>query len=201
MLAERATLRDLLHVDLELIPALGAQDDPFAHEAASFPVAPKRFHFTAYGSYYPIDGIRRDIHGKDGPDTMEARPRKGDGRGGTILLVEDSDVVREVIARMLDGGGFTVLQASCGEDALSISRSGDVSIDLILTDIVMPGMSGLELADLIEEERPGFPVLFMTGYSEEAVEGKSISGGNRKWIPKPFTQGEIVAKARKILSR
>jgi len=132
---------------------------------------------------------------------MEARSRERDGRGGTVLLVEDSDVVREVIVRMLQAGGFTVLPASGVEDALSISRRKDVSIDLLLTDIVMPEVSGLELADRIAEERPGVPILFMTGYSEEAVEGKGVSGGNRGWIAKPFTLEQIVTRARKILSR
>jgi len=150
---------------------------------------------------YPKDGNCRDTHGKDGPETMDTRPRDGDGRGGTILLVEDSDVVRDVIARMLEDSGFTVLLASGGEDALSISRREDVSIGLLLTDIVMPQVSGLELAERIEEERPGVPILFMTGYSEEAVGGKRIFGGNRDWILKPFTQEEIAAKARKMLSR
>lgn len=132
---------------------------------------------------------------------MGARQREGAVRGWTILLAEDSDVVRKVITRMLEDSGFNVIQASCGEDALSISRVVSVSIDLLLTDIVMPKMSGLELADLISYERPGVPIIFMTGYSEEAIEGKGISGENREWIPKPFTQEEIVAKAWKMLSR
>jgi len=132
---------------------------------------------------------------------MEARPRERAGRDVTILLAEDSDVVREVIARMLENSGFNVIQASCGEDALSISRAASLSIDLLLTDIVMPNMSGLELAGLISHERPGVPIIFMTGYSEEAIDGKGISGENRDWIPKPFTQEEIAGKAWKMLSR
>jgi two-component system cell cycle sensor histidine kinase/response regulator CckA len=132
---------------------------------------------------------------------MEARPRERDGRGGTILLVEDSDVVRAVVVRMLETGGFTVLPASGGEDALSISRRKDVSIDLLLTDIVMPEMSGIDLADRIAEVRPGLPILFMTGYSEETAVGKGISGGNREWIAKPFTMEEISTRVRVILSR
>ena len=150
---------------------------------------------------HPNDGICRDIPGKDEPDTMEVEARGRDGQGGTILLVEDSDVVRELIARILVEYGFTVLPASCGEDALSISRRNDVSFDLLLTDIVMPEISGIELADRIEEDRPGVPILFMTGYSEETIDGKRVSGGNREWIAKPFTPEEIVAKARRILSR
>ena len=132
---------------------------------------------------------------------MEPGSKAGDAQEGTVLLVEDSDVVRDVIVRMLEAGGFTVLTASCGEGALSISRRKGVRIDLLVTDIVMPEVSGLELADRFSEERPGVPILFMTGFSEEAVDGKGISGGNRGWILKPFTLEEIVARARKILSR
>lgn len=157
-----------------------------------------RFHDKI--SYYPNDRICRDIHGKDGPDTMEARPREGDGRGGTILLVEDSDVVREVIARMLEEGGFTVLPASCGEDALSISRRKDVSVDLLLTDIVMPEASGVALADRLERERPDMRILFMTGYAEELVVNEGVLGKHRECIGKPFTQGQIMKKVREILS-
>ncbi|MFA6148566.1 MAG: response regulator [bacterium] len=132
---------------------------------------------------------------------MGTRPTGRDNGDGTILLVEDSDLVREVIARMLGEEGFTILPVSSGEDALSILRRKEVSIDLLLTDIVMPEMTGLELADRISEEMPDVPILFMTGYSEEVVESKGISGKNREWIPKPFTQEEIVSKAREILSR
>ena len=95
----------------------------------------------------------RNIAGKDGPGAMQTGGRDRDGRSGTILLVEDSDVVRDVIARMLEEGGFTVLQASGGEEALAMARRGDAPIDLLLTDIFLPGMSGVELADRMAGER------------------------------------------------
>lgn len=131
---------------------------------------------------------------------MEGRQREGDEHGGTILLVEDSDVVREVITRMLEEKGVTVLQASGAEEALSILRREDVSIDLLLTDIVMPEVSGVELADRLERERPGMRILFMTGYTEEAVIGEGILGKNRECIGKPFTQDQITKRVREILS-
>ena len=131
---------------------------------------------------------------------MEPVERDKDGRGGTILLVEDSDVVRDVIVRMLEADGFTVLPASCGEDALSVSRREDVSIDLLLTDIVMPEMGGVELADRLERERPGMRILFMTGYAEEVVVNEGILGKGRECIGKPFTQMDIVKKVQAILS-
>ncbi|MGZ8447723.1 MAG: response regulator [Candidatus Deferrimicrobiaceae bacterium] len=131
---------------------------------------------------------------------MAAPPREGDGRGGTILLVEDSDVVRDVIVRMLESDGLTVLQASGGEEALSLSRGGHVPFDLLLTDIVMPEMTGVELADRMERERPGVRILFMTGYAEEVVVNEGILGKHRECIGKPFTQGQITKRVRKILS-
>jgi CheY-like chemotaxis protein len=131
---------------------------------------------------------------------MEARPREGDGRGGTVLLVEDSDVVRAVVAKMLEEGGLTVLQASGGEEALALARRGDAPIDLLLTDIVMPQMSGVELAVRLERERPDVRILFMTGYAEEAVVNEGILGKHRECIGKPFTQEQITTRVRKILS-
>ncbi len=130
---------------------------------------------------------------------METAGRGEDGRGGTVLLVEDSDVVRDVVARMLEGGGFTVLLASGGEEALALALRGDPHVDLLLTDIVMPEMDGVELADRMERERPGVRILFMTGYAEEAVVNEGILGKPRECIGKPFSQEQITKRVRKIL--
>jgi len=130
---------------------------------------------------------------------MEPAGRGKDGRSGTILLVEDSDVVRNVIAKMLENGGLTVFQASGGEEAMALARRGDTVIDLLLTDIVMPEMSGVELADRMEKERPGMLILFMTGYAEEVVVNEGILGKHRECIGKPFTQEQITKRVRKIL--
>ena len=130
---------------------------------------------------------------------MKAAGRDRDGRSGTVLLVEDSDSVRAVVAKMLEEGGLTVLQASGGEEALAFARRGDAPIDLLLTDIAMPSMSGLELADRVERERPGVRILFMTGYAEEVVVNEGILGKNRECIGKPFTQEQITKRVRKIL--
>jgi len=131
---------------------------------------------------------------------MKAAGRDRDGWRGTVLLVEDSDLVRDVVSKFLEGGGFTVLQASGGEEALALARRGDAPIDLLLTDIVMPSMSGLELADRVERERPGVRILFMTGYAEEVVADVGILGEHRECIGKPFTQEQITKRVRKLLS-
>jgi two-component system, cell cycle sensor histidine kinase and response regulator CckA len=148
---------------------------------------------------FPKDRIYRDIAGKEGDVTMDTRSRKGDGQGGTVLLVEDADVVRDVVAKMLESFGLTVLQASGGEEALALARWGDAAIDLLLTDIVMPEMSGVELADRMEQERPDMRILFMTGYAEEVVVNQGILRKHRECIGKPFTQEQITKKVRKIL--
>ena len=132
---------------------------------------------------------------------MEARPREGDERGGTILLVEDSDAVRAVVANMLESGGLTVLQAPGGEEALALARRGGAPIDLLLTDIVMPEMNGVELADRMERERPDMRILFMTGYAEDVVLNEGILGKRRECIGKPFTPGQITKRVREILFR
>jgi two-component system cell cycle sensor histidine kinase/response regulator CckA len=121
-------------------------------------------------------------------------------KGRTILLVEDSGVVRDVVTRMLEGGGFTILSAPSGKDALSIARRTGVSFDLLLTDIVMPEMNGVELADLLAREHPGMRILFMTGYAEENIVNDKIYGKHRDCIGKPFTQKEITKKVLEILS-
>jgi CheY-like chemotaxis protein len=130
---------------------------------------------------------------------MEPAGRDRNGRRGTVLLVEDSDVVRDVVAKFLEGDGLTVLQASGGEEALALARRGDASIDLLLTDIVMPSMSGLELADRMEREHPDVRILFMTGYAEELVVNEGILGKHRECIGKPFTPEQITKRVRNIL--
>jgi CheY-like chemotaxis protein len=146
-----------------------------------------------------LDRGCRDTTGKDGSDTMETTRRDMGGRSGTVLLVEDSDSVRAVVAKMLEEGGLTVLQASGGEEALAFARRGDAPIDLLLTDIVMPEVSGVELADRMERERPDVRILFMTGYAEEVVVNEGILGKHRECIGKPFTREQITKRVRKIL--
>ena len=130
---------------------------------------------------------------------MEPGGRDKDGRSGTVLLVEDSDAVRDVVTCMLESDGLTILQASGGEEALALARRGEAPIDLLLTDIVMPEMSGVELADRLERDHPGMRILFMTGFAEEAVVKEGILGKRRECIGKPFTQEQIAKRVRELL--
>jgi PAS domain S-box-containing protein len=116
----------------------------------------------------------------------------------TVLLVEDEDSVRTMAARILRQKGFTVVEASDGGAALEAIQEGG-PLDLILTDVVMPEMSGVELANRAEQLRPGMPVLFMSGYSEREVADRGGGRTGSMLLNKPFRAGELVAAVRKVL--
>ena len=97
----------------------------------------------------------------------EPRPISLAGHGETVLVVEDQDAVREVAARILRDNGYTVFEASSGADAISIWTEHD--IDLLLTDVVMPNMTGPVLVELVRDLDPAPPVLYMSGYSEDVL--------------------------------
>ena len=116
----------------------------------------------------------------------------------TILFVEDEDVVRKPTARMLERQGYTVFQAREGMDALTISDSYKGTIDLLLTDVVMPNMSGKSLADQILKTRSDVKVLFLSGYTENMIRHQGIACENDDFLQKPFTADVLMRKIRDI---
>ncbi|MBY0489284.1 MAG: response regulator [Gemmatimonadaceae bacterium] len=117
----------------------------------------------------------------------------------TILLAEDEDAVRAVTMAALERRGYRVLAAPDGETALAISNAFPGVIDLLITDVVMPGMNGRELAERLERTRPGLPVVFVSGYTDDAVLLQGISTDARTLLPKPFTSFEIAQRVRAAL--
>ena len=111
--------------------------------------------------------------------------------GRTVLLVEDEERVRRVAARCLERAGYRVLAVADGEDALRISAATR-SIDLLLTDVVMPGMSGPRVAEKLRAARPALPVLFMSGFSQDLPEPLAPPAGSL--LQKPFTPEQLVAR-------
>ena len=105
----------------------------------------------------------------------------------TILLAEDDAEVRIATRRLLERFGYVVMEASDAETALAMLRAGDAQIDLVLTDAVMPGMSGLALAERLAAERPALPRVLMSGYSEEAINRGSPLTANVVFMEKPFS--------------
>ena len=117
----------------------------------------------------------------------------------TILLVEDEDVVRGLTRKILMQAGYNVLDAQSGEEAIRLCRAHAGSIDLLLTDVVMPEISGKEVADRVLELRPSIRILFMSGYTDEAIVQHGVLDANVKFIQKPFTWAGLTKKVRDIL--
>jgi len=138
----------------------------------------------------------------DAVDVPRAREPSSPGvvpTGGpeTILITEDDTRVRAAARRILARGGYRVLTASDGAEALEICRSHPGPLHLLLTDVVMPAMSGPALAEACAAERPGLKVLFMSGYADEAVRTASV--GKHGFLQKPFTLASILRTVRHTL--
>ncbi|MGZ9138132.1 MAG: ATP-binding protein, partial [Candidatus Deferrimicrobiaceae bacterium] len=118
----------------------------------------------------------------------------------TILLAEDEEMVRELAVEIFQGAGYTVLDAPNGAAAIAICDRHEGRIDLLVTDMVMPGMNGIELARRVCDSRPGIPVLFMSGYSEDATERIGDLDDGRDFLQKPITPTNLSRKVREILS-
>ena len=109
------------------------------------------------------------------------------GGVGTILLVEDQEIVRQFMCILLEEEGYQVAQAADGAEVLRIAADQSLNISLLITDIVMPRMSGAELARRLEESRPGLRTLFVSGYSWDLEAGKDQESATRAFLPKPYT--------------
>lgn len=116
----------------------------------------------------------------------------------TVLLIEDDVTVRALAREILEMSGYRVLEAHSGDDALQISRS-DEPIDLLLTDVVMPDYSGRELADRITTMRPALRVLYMSGYTDDAIVHHGVLEEGLNFIPKPFSPETLARKVRVVL--
>jgi signal transduction histidine kinase/CheY-like chemotaxis protein len=127
-----------------------------------------------------------------------AEPEKSTG-SETILLVEDQAAIREVISAYLMRLGYNVLTAPDGEAALSIAATQQKSIDLVVTDLLMPNMGGLELATRMKQLHPETRVLFMSGYPDEAIRSQEGLTEDVEVMQKPFSMKSLAAKARSIL--
>jgi PAS domain S-box-containing protein len=117
----------------------------------------------------------------------------------TVLLVEDESLVRELAAVVLRDRGYQVLEASGGQDALRIARRHKGRIHLLLTDVVMPEMSGKELSERIKSTRSDINVLFSSGYTNDAVLHYGVLDGEIEFIQKPFTPNTLANKVRELL--
>lgn len=121
------------------------------------------------------------------------------GGSETILIVEDEDVVRGLAQKILEQSGYRVMAASRGAEAIRLCQERTESIDLLLTDVVMPETSGKEVADRVSELLPGLRVLFMSGYTDEAIVHHGVLDSSVEFIQKPFTPAALVKRVREVL--
>jgi two-component system, cell cycle sensor histidine kinase and response regulator CckA len=119
---------------------------------------------------------------------------------GTVLLVEDDPLVSEMVRQMLDDMGYRVLQAATPLHAVEICKAQQEQIDIILTDVVMPGMNGKEMVQAIESFHPGIKVLFMSGYTSDVLAKRGVVDKGRHFIQKPFDMQVLNEKIRKVLA-
>jgi two-component system, cell cycle sensor histidine kinase and response regulator CckA len=117
----------------------------------------------------------------------------------TILVVEDEEAIRNIAKRMLQEAGYTVLTTSTASDALLIGKTHQGKIHLLLTDVVMPQMGGRELSESLAVALPGIKVLYMSGYTDEAIVHHGTLDPGTHFIPKPFSTAELLRKVREVL--
>jgi two-component system, cell cycle sensor histidine kinase and response regulator CckA len=123
----------------------------------------------------------------------------GGSRGETLLLVEDDAAVRIAARRTLEAHGYTVLDAADAEQALALWSGRHGAVDVLLTDLVMPGLDGRALADRLRADRPGLRVIFMSGYASGFIDSDSLRAPGTELIDKPFAADALVGKVREVL--
>lgn len=135
-------------------------------------------------------------------ETTEALPLgrlRGEGEGETLLVVEDDPAVRMIVLDELNELGYTTLEAMDGPTAIPILQSSQ-KIDLMISDVGLPGMNGRQIAEIGRQYRPGLPVLFMTGYAQNAAARSEFLAPGMEMISKPFSMDEMAAKIREMLN-
>jgi signal transduction histidine kinase len=151
-------------------------------------------HGTTFKVYLPpgVGSAQADV-----AEHVRSRPVTGHE---TVLVVDDDERVRQVAARVLRANGYVVLEATDGASALTVSLRHGGAIDLILSDVVMPGASGPSLMSQISRARPTTRVVFMSGYTNDEVVRRGIFDGQTAFLQKPFTPPQLLAKVRDVLS-
>ncbi|MEV6345310.1 PAS domain-containing protein [Actinoplanes sp. NPDC051851] len=137
--------------------------------------------------------------GEAPPVIAEERPARG-GAGRRILVVEDEDAVRDIVCRLLEKAGYRVFSAPDPQEALRMCRAGGLEFDALLSDVIMPGMSGTQLAAALRDDRPGLPVLFMSGYTSGPAPGGQELPPDAPLIRKPFETQTLLSEVHRLLS-
>jgi two-component system cell cycle sensor histidine kinase/response regulator CckA len=131
--------------------------------------------------------------------SQPARPLTARPGAETILLVEDDEALRHLAMRMLKSAGYTVLTASNGGEALLVLERHEGPVHVMLTDVVMPGISGRDLATRMADAHPEIKVLYTSGYTDDAILRHGMLDDLTHFIGKPYTVAELTRKVREVL--
>ena len=123
------------------------------------------------------------------------------GTDEQVLVAEDDDIIRTIVREFLEPLGYRVIVARSGEEAMELLGKVGPVVDILLTDVVMPGMGGKELAQRFQEISPRSKVLFMSGYTGDVVIRHGVEQGNVDFIQKPLVPNKLVRKIREVLDR
>jgi CheY-like chemotaxis protein len=148
---------------------------------------------TTFKIYLPVTAAAAES------EPVELRRERPTGGSETILLVEDEESLRDVVRESLQAFGYTLLEARHGGEALLIAESHAGPIHLLLTDVIMPTMNGAELARQLTLLRPDMNVLFVSGYTDEAIVHHGVLGPGTAFLQKPFSPDQVVRKVREVL--
>jgi two-component system cell cycle sensor histidine kinase/response regulator CckA len=154
---------------------------------------------TTFKIYLPR--IAKDLPVVPGPEESRRRSKAALRGGETILLVEDDDAMRAMLRMVLEKHGYRVVEARNGGDALALPDRVTDAVALVLTDVVMPQMSGREFATRLEARRPGLPVLYMSGYTDGAIVQHGVLEPGIAFLQKPVAPHVLVDKIRDLLSQ
>ena len=147
---------------------------------------------TTFKLYFPVTSASH-------AGTSDPEPVGPVGGDETILLVDDHEMVLSLVTTTLETYGYNVLAAASGTEALAIARDYPEAIDLVLTDVVMPGLNGRELADTLLADRPNLKVLFTSGYPADTILRSGIEQAHTAFLEKPYLPGELARKIRQVI--
>jgi two-component system cell cycle sensor histidine kinase/response regulator CckA len=135
-----------------------------------------------------------------GVPSTESEPLTQGSRGSTVLIVDDERMVRVAMRHTLEKHGYQVLEAASGREAITLLHQGNGSVDLVVTDIVMPGMNGVEMIKRIAASKIVLPVIYMSGYMLDTAVQK-IAGVRNQWmLAKPFFPAMLMSAVQKALA-
>ncbi len=147
---------------------------------------------TTFKIYFPAVKMRKVVRDK------RQNSKKSKGKGEKILVVEDEYLVRELIVDTLKNIGYQVIEASNGDQAMKVFRANRETIDLVLTDLIMPGMNGKKLMEMISKEAPEMQFLIMSGYDDNAISKHGLLEAGINYIQKPFSPKTLAEKLQEV---